>query len=414
MACLSPFDAFRQHVESFVEDIYKLSAPQRVLYDLIPRTDYPHGEGLTRNVFTIARSLPTTDTPEFETVAISDETPGGACATAYNAVEVGYTEKTYVPEKFGWKGITICSDDLIFSHRIDSFLSAYLSQMAKNTAWTIENRYAAIYDHFVPKAVANTDFAFGDPGTGAPGQAPDLTLDESVCELTQEMLDTTAQELAYEGATMDPTSDGWITFGANGPVYTLQIGPEMSKRLFLNNSELREDVRHAYQRTETDSPLIQALYTSKQLGNFKHLINLFPPRYTYAAGEYTRVNTWITDATLTKGTGVKINPDWKNAPFEGIRVLSPHVFTSEIVRPTNSAAGLNWPVKSYMGDWSFVVGGNNIGTEFCADPLQKLGKHFAEFWHAPRPVKPLYGRLIIALRCPGTYTCTNCSSNEVT
>lgn len=412
MACETPFDAFKQHAESFLDDLYKETSPLAVMYNLINRKDYPQGEGLTRSTFTIGRSLPTTDTPEFEAIALTDgETYTGACNTVYNEVPVGFTERTYSPEKFGWKGVTICSDDLIYSWQREAFLSSYISAMGKNTMHTINNRYAAIYDHFVPKAVANEDFAFGDPGTGSAPQAPDLTLDESSCELTQEMLDETAEELIQEGADLDPHSDGWITYGENGPLFTLEIGMKASKLLFLNNAELRSDVRFAYDQSKDMSPLIKRLMAARQLGNFKHLVVTHPPRYSYAGGVYTRIPTWVVDASATKGSPVKLSPTWKAARFEGARILSEHVFESEIVRPVNSAAGLNWPAKNYMGEWVFVVGGNNIGEEHCLDPLQKLGKHFAEFAHAPRPVKPAYGRLIIFKRCPTTdFDCVSCAS----
>lgn len=410
MACENPFDMFKMHSEDFLADLYKQTSPMSVFYNLIPRSDYKHGAGLVRSVFTIGRSLPTTNTPEFERIALTDgETYTGSCTTTYNTVPVGFFEKTYSPEKFGWKGEPICSDDLIYSWQVESFIPSYISAMGKNTMWTVDNRYKAIYDHFVPKAVAAVDFAYDTGGTGLPGQAPDLTLDDTTCELTQDMLDETAEQLIHEGADIDPSSDGWINYGPNGPMFTLDIGLKMSKQLFRNNAELRDDIRHAWDGSNNESPLLRRLGAARVLGNFKHLVNAFPTRYTYAGGDYTEVNTWVADGSATKGTPVKINPAYLTAEYEAVRVLSPYVFTSEIVRPVNSAGGLTWPAKSYMGDWIFKTGGNNIGEEHCLDPFEKLGKHFAEFAHAPRPVKPLYGRLIIFRRCPTTYECVTCS-----
>jgi hypothetical protein len=411
VSCPNPFDEFVQRSEDFLDELYKQTSPLSRFYNLIPRADYKHGAGLTRSVFTIGRSLPTTNTPEFEPVTLTDgETYTGSCGVTYNEVPVGFFEKQYSPEKFGWKGEVICSDDLIYSWQVESFIPAYISAMGKNTMWTIDNRYKAIYDHFVPKAVANTDFAFDTGGTGSPAQAPDLTLDESDCELTQDMLDETANLLIYEGADLEPTSDGWIDYGEDGPLFTLDIGPTMSRTLFRNNAELRQDVRHAYEKSGDMSPLLKRLMSSRRLVNFKHLVNAFPTRYTYAAGEYTEVNTWVADGSATKGQPVKLNPNYVTAPFEAVRVLSPYVFTSEIVRPVNSAGGLSWPAKNYLGDWIFKVGGNNIGEEHCLDPMDKLGRHFAEFAHAPRPVKPLYGRLILFKRCIDDFECISCGS----
>jgi hypothetical protein len=85
------------------------------------------------------------------------------------------------------------------------------------------------------------------------------------------------------------------------------------------------------------------------------------------------------------------------------------VFHDEVIRPVNSAAGISFDPKNYMGEWMFVVGGDKISTTKCFDPLGKLGAHFAEFHHAPRPIFPEFGRLIISKRCVPNYNCTTCS-----
>lgn len=113
----------------------------------------------------------------------------------------------------------------------------------------------------------------------------------------------------------------------------------------------------------------------------------------------------------SKGRVAIINPQWKTAAYEGAIVMNPWVFTDEVIRPVNSAAGLNWSPKSYMGEWDFKTGGREIDDAACYDPTKKLGRHFSEFKHAARPVFPEFGRLIIFRRCPvtsfGTVTCAS-------
>lgn len=416
MACSAEFNVLVQRTESFVDELYKRTSPLSTFYNLIPRAPYPQEEGLNRSVFTIGRSLPDTDEPEFEPISMS--TNGvftGSCGVTYNEVKTGYNQLAFRPERFGWKSEEICSDDLIWSWKRDQFMDVYMRQLGKNTMQTIDNRLAVIYDHLVPKAATNSDgsFEFTANGTGYPGTSPDLTLPQSFCELTQDHLDETAQLLMEEGAELDPTSDGWLDYGQQGPIFTLQIGMVQSKRLFLNNAELREDVRQAYQKTEEESPLLKRLLGARVLGNFKHLVTIFPPRYGYAAGAYFRIPTWKLSTDVTKGTVAVINPAYKAAPYEGARVLSPYVFTDEIIRPVNSSAGMTWPVKNYLGEFTFVTGGyrTNTPSDNCFDPMEKRGRHFAEYDHAPRPVKPEYGRLIIFKRCPlGSFECVSCGS----
>lgn len=411
---------FQQHTEDFLEDVYRTPTPNAWFNDLIPKAEYKHGAGLLRSVFTTGNSLPTSNTPDFEVVELTDgETYTGSCATTYNEVLTGFYKKDYRPEKFGWKGPVICSDDLIYSWQVESFIPAYVDDLSKNSKWTVHFRMKSIYDHYVPKGVACPDgaetFSLDTGGTGFPGQAPDLTLAEAQGELTQDILDEVALQLCYQGADVDPKSSEWTSYGNDGPLFTLEIGAKMSQQLFKNNAERRTDLRHAWEGSKDMSPLLRRLMAARQLGNFKHFVNLFPTRYTYAGGEYTEVDTWEVDGTATKGSPTKLKPTaaWLNAGYEAVRVLSPDVFTSEIVRPVNSAGGLNWPAKSYMGEWVFKVGGNNIqatGGTLCEDPFDKLGRHYAEFAHAPRPVKPQHAALVIFKRCPDSYECVDCGS----
>lgn len=417
MACENPFDIFQQHQEDFLEEVYKVPSPNTFFPDLIPRADYKHGAGLTRSVFTMGTSLPTSNNPDFESVAFEEgETHTGTCATTYNQVEVGYYKRDYSPEKFGWKGPVICSDDLIYSWQVEGFIPSYIEQLSVNSKWTVHFRYKSIYDHLVPKAVVAPSGAdtvdFADGGTGAPGQFPDLTLAESEGELTQDVLDEIALRLGYAGADSDPHSTEWIAYGNEGPLYTLDIDAHLSQQIFKNNAERRSDLRFAWEGAKDMSPLLRRLMSARQLGNFRHVPNLFPTRYTYANGAYTEVDTWEVDSSATKGSPTKLKPTdaWLNATHVGTRVLSPNVFTSEIVRPVNSAGGLSWPAKSYMGEWIFKVGGNNIGETHCLDPFEKLGKHFAEFAHAPRPVKPNHGFLIISQICPTEFEKVSCGT----
>ena len=409
MACDNPFDAFRLATESLPDDVYVRASFRDIWTNLIPKEVYPNSAGLVRSTFTIGRSEPTTDEPAFTPITLSTgNTYTGSCGTTYSDVPVGFDEDTYAPEQFGWKGPTICQDDLIFNYKAAMFLQQYIPAITKNTLRTIGNRLAAIYTHYVPKGIADASFTFGNPGTGAPPQSPDLTLDRATCELTQEMLDYTAVVLNQEGAS-DPNSNGWITLGEDGPIYPLYIGQEMSQRILLQNSDLRQDRRYADMGKGDASMLFQRVGATRVIKNFRHVINLFPPRYNYENGEYVRVPTWVMNSG-TKGQVADINPDWTNADFEGAWVLTPWVFHSEVIQPVNSAAGLNWTPKNYMGEWQFITGGEKINNPPCFDPLQKLGAHFAEYKHAPKPIFPTFGRFILFQRCPSDgYNCVSCS-----
>lgn len=397
MACPTPFDAFRLATESLGHELYRRASFRDIMLNIVPRGTYPKGTGLTQSTFVVERTEPTEDEETWNNITLSDGgSYTGSCGTTYNPVEVGFTESTYSPEQFGLSGPTICQDDLIYNFRAESFLEAYLQQLEKRNKRSVSNRLLKRYIDLVPKTVAG-------PGAETYNQST-LSLPQSVCQLDQEMLDKVAAELNESGAS-DPNSGGWIDIGDEGPIYPLYIGQIMSKRLILDNAEIRQDYRWA-------SPLevIKRVGATRVLGNFRHIINLFPPRYNYSAGAYHRVNTWVMSAA-TKGKKAEINPEWLAASHEAALVLNPWVMTEEIVMPVNSAAGLNWTPKNYFGEWRFVTGGKDITpTGDCFDPLHKLGRHFAEYKHAIKPIFPTYGRWIVYARCPvENFPCATCS-----
>jgi len=409
MACNTPFDAFRIATEHLTDEIYHRAIQKSVWLNLIQREAFPIGVGVVQSVFTQGRSFPTTDEPAFQQITLAGATFTPKCTVTYKDVPVGFDEDTFYPELFGWKGPEVCQDDLIYNHRAKAFISGYVPAISKHTEIEISNRLQAIYTHYVPKFVANESPQNAAGASGHPPTSPNLTLDESECELTQEMLDSIAETLNEESAFAGDT-DGWVTMGDNGPIYTLYIGSMASKRILLNNAELREDYRQAFNGDASmANPFLKRMGASRVIGSFRHLVNPYPPRYTYGAGAYTRVATWEMVAG-TKGTVGQTTAAWRAAPFEGAYVLNQGVYHDQIVRPVNMAADMEFPYKSYMGEWKFVVGGQKITNAVCFDPLEKRGAHFAEYHHAAKPILPQYGRFIIFKRCPlGSFECPTCS-----
>lgn len=416
MSCPSPFDALRLATEHLTEDLYRLASYQSVFTNLIPREEFPEGIGLVQSVFTIGRSEPTTDEPAF--TQITTTTNGsytGTCGQVYTDMQVGFNETTFYPEQFGFRGPTVCQDDLIYNFKAAAFWQNYIPALSKYVDRTISNRYAAIYTHYSRKGVANANFYTVDGQTGTPPTSPVLTLDQSHCELDQTMLDTVAAELNENGAT-NPNSNGWITQGEDGPEYPLYIGQRASQALTLDNADIRNDTRYANMGDPSNTnPLFKRIGATKVIRNFRHVINLFPPRFSWntATNSYTRVPTWIMPAG-TKGDVAAINPNWKStttAPYEGCWVLTPWVFHDQIIRPVNMAAGMSWSPKSYMGELMFKVGGAKIFDPPCYDPEEKLGAHYGSYKHAAKPIFPQFGYFLIFKRCyASTYPCTTCST----
>ena len=422
MAC-SPFDGFRMATESLGEELHLRATWRSIWLNLIQKSPYPQGTGLTQTSFFIGRNEPDTEEEHWEKIQSSitcaegqargggfsynteTDSASGYCKVCWNDTEWGFQEKQWSPEQFGLRGPILCQDDLIFNWNAERFLELYLRGLSKRSQRSIENRFANIYTHLVPKWIARAAFQMdedgGDLTGGVAPNVPDLSgLPVATSELTQEMCDEVAMRLIEEGAT-DPDTDGWLNLSENGPVFPLFIGMRASQQIQLNNDEFREDYRHA-----EPSALLKRLGATRVIKNFRHVINLYPPRYNYFTGiGYVRIPTWsIIDGT--KGTLPVINAQWRTAAYEGAWVLNPWVFHDHPVRPVNAAAGVSWDAKNYFGEWQWVVGGNEIcdpDTEASMyDPTKKLGRHFAEYKHGAEPIFPEYGAFIIFKRCPTT------------
>lgn len=395
--------------------------------NLVPRSEWPVGAGLVRSAFTIGRSEPSTDEETWSTIQVtSGGTFTGSCGTSYTQTYVGYKETTYNPEGFGLVGPLICQDDLTIFWNSKDFWEKYFQALEKRNMKSIINRLANIYMTYATKVIPNADGSYtevaGNTSTQPPGAAVDLTgvTTPPACGLSQDLLDNQAISLSEDGAD-NPNTNGWITQGPSGPEFPLLIGEGASNQLVLNNAELRDDYRSAFMGWGDANPVIQRIGASRIIKNFRHIITRFPPRWsiTDGTGALVRVPTWLMSTSSTdasKGQVAIVNPAWQNpgvAAVEGAVVLNPWVYTEEVLRPVNTAPGMKWTAQNYFGEWRFVTGNDALlGFDGCTgvkDPTHKLGRHFAEYRHAAKPIFPDYGRLILFKRCPAVIDCVTCS-----
>jgi hypothetical protein len=455
MACLNPFDVLRMRVEDLGPQLYVRASWQDPWLNLVPRAEWPVGAGLNRSAFTIGRSEPATDEETWPPIqTTSGGTFVGSCAVTYNQTYVGHLEVVYKPEEFGLVGPLICQDDLTLHWNSTDFWEKYFMALEKRNAKSIINRLANIYMNYSSKAACINSTS--SPFTFVPGifnqaaaQPPPSIVDlngvtagstaigQASCNLSQDFLDLTALNLNETGA-FDPNSNGWMTLGPEGPIYSLLIGQEASNKILLNNSELRRDYRSAFEAFGDANPVIARMGASRVIKNFRHIITMFPPRWAWltsgqalslapglpptvaTATGYYRVPTWnmsTAQVNATKGQVSIVNPYWQNpniATYEGCIVLNPWVYTEEVLRPVNSAPGMKWMAQNYMGEWNFITGNDAlIGFPDCPagtqDPTHKLGRHVAEYRHAAKPIFPDYGRLLIFTRCVADFDCVSCS-----
>lgn len=428
MSCPVDFDVLRIRAEDLGETLYVRASYRNPMLNLIPRSVWPIGAGLVRSAFTIGRSEPSTDEETWVPISTVPGSATGSCAPTYNQTYVGYKEVTYNPEGFALVGPLICQDDLTLMWRSGDFWEKYFQALEKRNIQSISNRLENIYMNYATKVVAGTGGGIqtlpGNVAVQPPGSSVNLAgVDQPVCGLTQDLLDVEAVTLTEFGAA-DPDSNGWINMGEDGPIYPILIGMQASNQILLNNADLRQDYRAAFQaQLPSLNPVIARLGASKVIKNWRHIINLFPPRWnctmTGNVANFTRVPRWVMSTSSTdasKGQVAIPNPQYLDpgyANVEGAIAMNPWVYTEEVLQPVNSAPGMKWTPQNYMGEWKFVTGNDALlgfpGCSGLQDPTHKQGRHFAEYRHAAKPIFPEYGRLYLFARCANQIDCLTCS-----
>jgi hypothetical protein len=388
-------DAFKVATESLAQEVMRKATHNSVWLNAIPRGTYSNNTGLTQTTFTVENSQPTDDTETWDAIALSTgaDTNFGACADSYTDTEVGFSERTYSPEKFQLRSQIVCETDLLFQHIPTAFLNAYSDELAKRSKKSWENKLTNEYMKFADKVtIAGSAGTAAITNTSTIGELEAVALADVTVDLEQGHLDQVAVQLIENGAT-EGDSNGFINLEANGPVFPLIIGMEASGQLAKNNADLREDFRYG-----EPNELLKRIGASRVIGSFRHVPNVMPQRFTYdsGTGKYVRVNQYVS-ASATKGKKFDINSAWRTATHEAAIVLNPNVMTAEVVKP--QSYGPSFDPKNYAGDWSWVTGGDKIGaTAVGGDPEGKLGRHYATYMCGFRPVRPEDGVTIIFKR----------------
>lgn len=409
MACASLFDGMRVATENLPQEIYTRAHYRSALLNVIPQGVFPKGAGTTNTVITIEPNELGTENSGGTAITQTAGSTGrvqNACTDTFTDISIGFTETTYGPEKWGYKGPVFCKDEQYFTHRPDVFLSQYVEEMTRAVESDFESWLFWKYATRVPIYVA-TASGFNNLGT----ISSNLTATAATSELTQDMLDRLAVNLTYERSTPDAADgNGWVSFGDAGPLYSLLVGAEGSQRIIRNNTELRQDLRYG-----NPSSLLNRLGATTAVKNFRHVPWVLPFRFTHDGTKYNVVPRFKSTAA-TKGTKSTINDAYisrQGAPYEAALVLSPYVMTREAVTPATSVGGLTWGESNYMGEWKWVTGSDALSQangDGCVDPLGKYGRHFAQFKMAAAPgVNPRSGAIIFYKRCPVTIDTVGCS-----
>lgn len=413
MAC-DALTAFAVATENLGMELIRVPADPDIFNGAIPKGTFARNKGVVETVFTLQHSEPSFDSPSFTAITLDGSgQPTPACNPSFTTADVAFISRTYGPKEFDMKGPEICRTQLDFIHNPGAFLSGYVNEIAR---WSKRVMEFAIREDYINFADVFVDPAYGGPGKYPGPNAWGLTAGQSpfttgaafpvpLSDLTQDSLDLIADDLLNVGAT-EPDSSGYVTWGGEGPVFTLLVNRIRSSNILKNNSERRQDARYASEGLEqvSDLSLWKRLSAGRIIGNFRHMPIGNAPRANVVGGKLVRVNTY-NDVTAIGTDGQQYTNAYLTAGYEAAIVLLPSAMTAEFVLP------YTWEftdAKNYMGDWEFLVGGERIDPS-CYDPFHDRGRHFGKIVYAPKPMIPYHAKLIWYKRCTNITTYAYCS-----
>ena len=402
MACANVLESLRLATESLAKDVYRKASHRSIWLDAMPKGTYPVGTGVVQTTFKIESSEPAVN-DDGSGVGAWEEVAAGLfddnqqlCSKTFVDAEWGMTESTFAVERQMLQGPVVCSDSWVFQHQPDRFLRGYVEEIGKHAKRVLEDKLQNTYMKLANKVTVSGDAAEGDEAIAIDSTNDRLSNVSGLATtetLEQGHLDLLAVRLIEDGAT-EGDSNGYITFGETGPLFPLIIGMEASNKLAKESSAagLRDDLRYG-----DPADLLKRIGATRVLGNFRHIINTLPPRFNITDGKYERVNAYGTADAASKGKKSVLQTGYRNATYEAAIVLNPAVYKALIVPPKMSAGGMSTGIQNWVGDWKFVVGGNKISSD-CVDPLESMGRHYAQYVMAFEPVFPEHGAVILHAR----------------
>lgn len=414
MACGSIFDAFRVATEYLSPELYRRAAFNSALISAIPSGTYPKHVGTSVSVQTIEPNELGAEHTGGTAITQSAGATGAienACSYAWTDLSVGFTEETYGPKQWGYRGPIFCKDSKYFEHNPDDFFEGYLRTMSDAVAQDLESFLFYHYARMVPIYVASAT-GFNALGTAS----TTLTASAATSELTQQMLDKlTGLLIADRSIPETADGSGLVSWGPSGPLWTLLADPEASGLILRNNADFRNDLRWADSGQGDGARLLHRIGVRESVKNYMHAPWILPQRFTHDGTKYVQVPRFVSSAA-TKGTKSTVNPNWINpnvAMYGAALILTPYVMRKEWVSPDNTLGGNSFEPQSYMGEWTWKTGPEalqGLAGDACYDPLHKFGRHLAEFKVAPAigPNKRS-GAIIFYRRCPNAATVVSCT-----
>lgn len=390
-------NAFTYETGRIGPDLFRRSARKRPIVGLIgsDRGVWPHGMGVTISNMTFERSLSTSTSDPWTTIAPSDGASVNACLPPVTTVAFGQTQRSMTPKVMALETGYFCIRDILFDWQFAKNLEAVKGVLTERTSWEWARKYTADYaslagHHLTLKTTGVVDGGTSYDTANPPTAALDFgTLEEIYGAIYRE--GSSVQRYSQED-----------TGAMAGEII---VSDETYRNLLRNNPTLATRINYAYMGAKDGNPLLPSgIERRRQLfGNWVIYTDPYPRRFALTGGVYVEIPVWVSSST-TKGNKQEINPAWLQAPYEETIVYSPDNYRSLAYNTvTNPAPGWNFDPVNSMGEWSV----RNILERDCNPDGDQI------FWRAvfgdvAEPINPNVGYVVLHLRCGYQHSLTSC------
>lgn len=347
---LATINSFFETVRSqFDPTILSRTWTQNPYMGLVESKPYEPDMGLTQTVVTATHELPTS----FDVgsaLTLSNGTGNAACSPAVTNIGGGYTNRDFRLYVKAFETLPFCLTDLQFKFQAVQQAKAFEKGLADYVVqWQADwNRYQNIgmIDAKVSTLAGDT---LDIVNSGA--------FDFSAVTLPTQVLSWAQMAQLYDLLTVIAAEQNAVGYSDGEPVFSLNIGPGLKRRLFLTNTLNRTSVDFLDMGKEYSRNFLARGITSAY-GGF--LPNVDQNAIRYAADGTTAIYPWINEATTVGNRAVR-NPDYRTVPngglavYEAFSVMARGIY-SKRPRPVGSTAYSlqQYNPISYVGDITWI------------------------------------------------------------
>lgn len=154
------------------------------------------------------------------------------------------------------------------------------------------------------------------------------------------------------------------------PVFGLMASDDVLDDMYVEDATIRTDLHYS---TMADSLLTRYNFMESIRNMFITIPDLYAPRYKVdTAGNLTRIFPYERDVMIQSGTRPAPNPEYDNAPYELVTILTKDLFCLRTRKTITTAGGqTDFEAETGMFEWKWH------NPERWCDPNRRVGYYFA-------------------------------------